>query len=113
CSEKKHLEIIMRRHDSMTQHPWNTASWLRGGVVAGVAVAAALVSSFVCAAQGTEEGSAAKAPVKRIVLFTSGVGYFERRGTVDGDAAIELKFNVSNVNDLLKSMVLEDLDGGK
>ncbi len=52
------------------------------------------------------------APVKRIVLFNSGVGYFERQGTVDGDASIELDFDVDDVNDLLKSMVLEDRGGG-
>jgi hypothetical protein len=57
--------------------------------------------------------AAASAPVKRIVLFNSGVGYFERQGTVDGDASIELEFDVDDVNDLLKSMVLEDRGGGQ
>ncbi|RIK71893.1 MAG: hypothetical protein DCC67_20015, partial [Planctomycetota bacterium] len=58
------------------------------------------------------EEAGVEAPVKRIVLFTSGVGYFEHRGKVEGDASIKLRFDVDDVNDLLKSMVLQDLDGG-
>src|SRR3954464_2356231 len=53
-----------------------------------------------------------KLPVKRIVLFSSGVGYFQHAGKVDGNATIDLKFRVENINDLLKSMVLEDRGGG-
>ncbi|HET6883993.1 MAG TPA: hypothetical protein VFI31_27820 [Pirellulales bacterium] len=55
----------------------------------------------------------AKVPLKRIVLFNSGVGFFEHGADIDGDAQVELKFNVENVNDLLKSMVLQDLGGGR
>lgn len=55
---------------------------------------------------------AAKLPIKKIVLFTSGVGYFEHGGRVDGNATVDMKFNAADINDLLKSMVLEDLDGG-
>lgn len=52
-------------------------------------------------------------PLKKVVLFNSGVGYYEHRGTVTGDATVELKFNVDDVNDLLKSLVPQDLDGGR
>ena len=52
-------------------------------------------------------------PLKRIVLFTSGVGYFQRDGEVDGNAAVELSFKPDQINDLLKSMVLQDLGGGR
>jgi hypothetical protein len=51
-------------------------------------------------------------PVKSVVLFSSGVGYFEHFGTVTGDAATELHFKTNQINDILKSLVLEDLDGG-
>jgi hypothetical protein len=47
-------------------------------------------------------------PVRRVVLFTSGVGFFEHQGEVEGDARVDLRFNVDDVNDLLKSMVVED-----
>jgi hypothetical protein len=51
-------------------------------------------------------------PVKAVVLFSSGVGYFEHFGTVNGDAATELHFKTTQINDILKSLVLQDLDGG-
>ncbi|MEX2316546.1 MAG: hypothetical protein WD669_05300 [Pirellulales bacterium] len=59
------------------------------------------------------QDAAAKVPVKRVVLFSSGVGYFQHQGQVTGNAAVDLKFQVDDVNDLLKSMVLEDLGGGQ
>jgi hypothetical protein len=40
------------------------------------------------------------------------VGYFQRDGSVEGDARVDLSFPVGDVNDLIKSMVLRDLDGG-
>lgn len=52
-------------------------------------------------------------PIGRVVLFSSGVGYFQREGEVVGDARIDLAFPTANINDLLKSLVLQDLDGGK
>lgn len=48
----------------------------------------------------------------RIALFSSGVGYFESSMTVEGNAAAELKFRAEQINDVLKSLVLRDLDGG-
>jgi hypothetical protein len=52
-------------------------------------------------------------PIKRIVLFSSGVGYFQREGQVDGNARVDLQFHVNNINDLLKSLVLQDRGGGR
>jgi len=56
--------------------------------------------------------SAADLPLTRVVLFSSGVGYFERAGQVEGDASLELSFRVEQINDILKSLVLQDLGGG-
>ncbi len=52
-------------------------------------------------------------PISRVVLFTSGVGFFQREGEVDGTQKVDLSFPTSNINDLLKSMVLQDLGGGQ
>src|SRR6266478_7223093 len=52
-------------------------------------------------------------PVKEVVLFTSGVGFFEHYGTVQGNATTELSFKSAQINDILKSLLLEDRDGGK
>src|SRR4029077_4489994 len=51
-------------------------------------------------------------PIGQVVLFSSGVGYYQREGTVDGDARVDLSFPVTDINDLIKSMVLRDMDGG-
>jgi len=51
-------------------------------------------------------------PLERVVLFTSGVGYFQHEGTVAGDATVEMQFAAADVNDLLKSMVVLDHAGG-
>jgi hypothetical protein len=52
-------------------------------------------------------------PVSRAVLFSSGVGYFQREGDVEGSTRVNLSFPVGDINDLLKSMVLQDLGGGQ
>jgi hypothetical protein len=51
-------------------------------------------------------------PIGQVVLFSSGVGYFQREGQIEGDARVDLSFPVQDINDLIKSMILRDLDGG-
>jgi hypothetical protein len=58
-------------------------------------------------------GQQAEVPVKQVVLFSSGVGYFEHYGTVNGTGDTELRFKTQQINDILKSLVLEDLDKGR
>src|SRR5262245_26939624 len=52
----------------------------------------------------TPQTTAPELPIARVVLYTSGVGYFERAGKVDGNARLNLSFPVQDINDLLKSM---------
>jgi hypothetical protein len=52
-------------------------------------------------------------PLAQVILFSSGVGYFQREGTVEGNARVDLSFPAGDVNDLLKSLVLEDRGEGK
>ena len=52
-------------------------------------------------------------PVNRVMLFSSGVGYFEHAGSVRGNGSTELRFKASQINDILKSIVLQDEDGGR
>jgi hypothetical protein len=51
-------------------------------------------------------------PLKRVVLFSSSVGFFEHRGEVEGDRQIEFTFKTADINDLLKSLVVQDKSGG-
>ncbi len=57
--------------------------------------------------------AAAALPLAEVVLYSSGVGYFQRDGQVQGNAQVELRFKVDNINDLLKSLVVLDFDGGR
>ncbi len=52
-------------------------------------------------------------PIKRVVLYSNGVAYIERRGTVTGNAEIDLSFKQSQVDDVLKSMIVLDLGKGQ
>lgn len=52
-------------------------------------------------------------PIERVVLSTAGVGFFQHGGQVTGDSTIELRFTPSQLNDLLKSLVVQDFDGGE
>ncbi len=51
-------------------------------------------------------------PIRRVVLYKHGVGYFEREGLVSGDSAVSLAFKQREVSDVLKSLTVIDRDGG-
>src|SRR6516162_3470467 len=98
--------------------------WLVAGVAGSLAaagvvlLAASLVWVPESSAQQGKEPAEARAekvgqlPIAQVVLFSSGVGYFQREGTVEGNTRVDLSFPVQDINDLLKSMVVRDLDGG-
>jgi hypothetical protein len=69
--------------------------------------------SLLAAHVARAENKSVDLPLQRVVLFSSGVGYFEHGGTVEGNAQAELRFRAEDINDLLKSMVVEDLGGGQ
>lgn len=60
----------------------------------------------------TGASKAADLPLTDVMLFTSGVGYFQHQGLVHDDQTVTMAFRVDQVNDILKSMVLQDLSGG-
>jgi len=51
-------------------------------------------------------------PVRRVVLYKHGVAYFERRGFIEGNQSLALDFRARDMNDILKSMTVLDLNGG-
>ena len=84
------------------------------GVLVGLAALLLLLPVGVAAAGEAAPGSpAAAVPLSEVILYTSGVGYFQRDGIVEGRSQVELRFRVEDVNDLLKSLVVQDLDGGR
>jgi hypothetical protein len=52
-------------------------------------------------------------PIRRVILYSNGVAYVERRGIVTGNAEVNLSFKQSQVDDVLKSMIVLDLGQGK
>ncbi|HYV36234.1 MAG TPA: hypothetical protein VE988_11050, partial [Gemmataceae bacterium] len=52
-------------------------------------------------------------PIAQVILFNSGVGYLERQGEINGATKVELTFPTHDINDLLKSLVLQDTAGGR
>src|SRR5438874_1602723 len=50
--------------------------------------------------------------LKRVMLSSGGLGYFEYEATVDGDASLKLTVGLEQVDDVLKSLVVYDDKGG-
>src|SRR5678815_4206889 len=52
-------------------------------------------------------------PVRRVVLYKSGVGYFEHLGRVRGNQSVTIDFTSGQLDDVLKSLTALDLNGGR
>lgn len=76
-----------------------------------VLVAAGYLAAWFSVTRAAEPAPT-ELPLEKVVLFTSGVGYFQHGGKVNGNAGVEMSFKSAAINDLLKSMVVEDLGGG-
>src|SRR5947208_4763809 len=90
--------------------------WLLVAPVAGALGVGAGVGAdkLFAAGEGKQDlKPAVSLPITRVVLFNSGVGYFSRSGEIEGDARVDLTFPETDINDLLKSMVLEDFNKGR
>ena len=54
---------------------------------------------------------AAEIPIRTIVLYKNGLGYFERSGDLRPGESARLDFKASEMNDVLKSLTIEDRGG--
>ena len=52
-------------------------------------------------------------PVKEVTLYKHGIGYFAREGTVPAGEEVRLDFKNNDMNDVLKSLIVSDANGGK
>ncbi len=52
-------------------------------------------------------------PVRQVVLYKHGVGFFERSGKLGPGESARLDFNASEMNDVLKSLTIAERGGGK
>ena len=64
-------------------------------------------------AKASEAGEASSLPVKRVVLYKNGVGYFEHSARVHGDQELGIDFTTAQLNDVLKSLTVVDLGDGR
>jgi hypothetical protein len=56
---------------------------------------------------------AAELPVRQVVLYKHGVGYFERAGELAPGETARLDFKAADMDDVLKSLTIEEKGGGK
>jgi len=52
-------------------------------------------------------------PVRKVVLYKNGVGYFEHAGAISGDQRVAIDFTSSQLNDVLQSLTVLDDGGGR
>src|SRR6202047_4730331 len=57
--------------------------------------------------------SSNRLPVKRVVLYKNGMGYFEHTAQVRGTQDLSIDFQTSQLNDVLKSLTAVDLGEGR
>jgi hypothetical protein len=90
---------------------------MRRQVIRG-AIAAAVACFWLGRASAQDPGGAAgelsgqRVPLSQVVLYSSGVGYFQRDGVIEGGGQVQLEFKSDQMSDLLKSLIVQDFDGG-
>ncbi|MBI5607426.1 MAG: DUF4139 domain-containing protein [Deltaproteobacteria bacterium] len=80
-------------------------------VLAGAGLAVILSGCRIFDPPAAPAKAMADLPIKKVVLYQNGVGYFERRGKTNLES-VELRVRPDQVNDVLKSLAVLDLSGG-
>jgi len=73
-------------------------------------IALAMLVTVSAYAQTHDSG---RLPVKRVVLYKNGVGYFEHSARVQGTQELNIDFTTAQLNDVLKSLTVVDLGEGR
>ncbi|RKX93682.1 MAG: hypothetical protein DRP59_02365 [Spirochaetes bacterium] len=60
----------------------------------------------------TTDAGNVQIPITRVTLYTAGLAQMVRETTVTGDGVIAFQAEPRDINDILKSLIVEDLDGG-
>src|SRR5688500_17933431 len=78
-------------------------------------ISAVLLAALAAAPQAQQAAAPdpTQLPVRRVVLYKSGVGFFEHQGSVNGSADVSIQFTSGQLNDVLKSLTALDLDNGQ
>ncbi|MFO0837308.1 MAG: hypothetical protein U1D55_02185 [Phycisphaerae bacterium] len=75
----------------------------------GLCLSVATLAAFSLSAVAGD----AELRISRVALFSSGVGHYVCEADVEGDVSAELRFRSDQINDVIKSMIVQDLDGGR
>ncbi|MGD0630811.1 MAG: hypothetical protein ABR987_15885 [Terracidiphilus sp.] len=86
-----------------TQLPPGIAAQSKGGVKASEAPLAA----------ASTPPTIKDLPVRKVVLYKNGVGYFEHAGSVSGNQRVTIDFTSPQLNDVLQSLTVLDEGGGR
>jgi len=76
-------------------------------------VSSVLCSFFAQSQTQIKPTAEARLPVKRVVLYKNGVGYFEHVGGVRDNQSVGIDFTTAQLNDVLKSLTVLDLSNGR
>jgi hypothetical protein len=63
--------------------------------------------------RATPAATSASLPVRRVVLYKTGVGYFEHLGSVRDRQEVSIRFTSAQLNDVLKSLTTIDMGKGQ
>lgn len=69
-------------------------------------------AKHVPAADVPDSTVSGRLPVKRVVLYKNGIGYFEHTARVHGTQNLNIDFTTGQLNDVLKSLTVVDLGEG-
>jgi hypothetical protein len=100
--------------ESEAKSPWPKGNYMdtfRRVIIFVLVFCGGAAGAGVAASPSSPNVPPPEVPVRSVVLFSSGVGYFEHAGPITGDATTELRFKANQINDILKSLVLEDRVG--
>ncbi len=72
-----------------------------------------ILAVFVAEVLALTSLAGADLPVREVILYKHGVGYFERSGHLAAGESAHLDFQAAEMNDVLKSLTIEEKGGGK
>src|SRR5436309_4329199 len=82
-------------------------------VVATVVISISTTAQKKPVEASSQPDSVNRLPIKRVVLYKTGVGYFEHNARVHGTQDLSIDFTTAQLNDVLKSLTAVDLGEGR
>ncbi len=97
----------------MRTQPWVVLALFTCGAFSHAQQRGESPKTFKPVSQVSTGDDASRLPVKRVVLYKNGVGYFEHSARVHGNQELAIDFTTTQLNDVLKSLTVVDLGDGR